>query len=59
MTFDEAVALMKTHSINGRSLIDGLEVVKETMRVGEPEELTDQDRLAFRIVVREMSKLFV
>jgi hypothetical protein len=59
MTFDEAVALMKTHSINGRSLLDGLEKVKETMRVGEPEELTDQDRLAFRIVCREMSKLFV
>jgi hypothetical protein len=58
MTFDEAVALMKTHSINGRSLIDGLEVVKETMRVNY-DELTDQDRLAFRIVVREMSKLFV
>jgi len=58
MTFDEAVALMKTHSINGRSLIDGLEVVKETMRVNY-DELTDQDRLAFRIVCREMSKLFV
>lgn len=58
MTFDEAVALMKTHSINGRSLIDGLEVVKETMRVNY-DDLTDQDRLAFRIVCREMSKLFV
>jgi len=58
MTFDEAVALMKTHSINGRSLIDGLEVVKETMRVNY-DELTDRDRLAFRIVCREMSKLFV
>lgn len=58
MTFDEAVALMKTHSINGRSLLDGLEVVKETMRVNY-DELTDQDRLAFRIVCREMSKLFV
>lgn len=58
MTFDEAVALMKTHSINGRSLIDGLEVVKETMRVNY-DELTDQDRLAFRIVVNQMSKLFV
>lgn len=57
MTFDEAVAHMKTFSINGRHLLDGLEVVKEKMRV-EYDELTDQDRLAFRIVCREMSKLF-
>ncbi len=57
MTFEEAVDLMKTFSINGRSLIDGLEVVKEKMRV-EYDDLTDNDRLAFRIVCREMSKLF-
>lgn len=58
MKFDEAVALMKTHSINGRSLIDGLEVVKEKMRIDD-DELTDDDRYAFRLVCREMSKLFV
>lgn len=57
MTFDEAVAIMKTFSINGRSLIDGCEVVKEKMRI-EYDDLTDEDRLAFRIVCREMSKLF-
>lgn len=57
MTFDEAVAIMKTFSINGRSLIDGCEVVKEKMRI-DYDNLTDDDRLAFRIVCREMPKLF-
>ena len=58
MTFDQAVELMKTHSINGRNLLDGLQVVKELWRIDE-DELTDKDKLAFRIVCREMSKLFV
>lgn len=58
MTFEKAVEIMKTHSINGRSLIDGLEVVKEKMRIDD-DELTDDDRHAFRLVCREMRKLFV
>jgi hypothetical protein len=57
MTFDQAVELMKTHSINGRSLLDGLHAVKELWRTDE-DELTDKDKLAFRIVCREMRPLF-
>jgi len=37
MTFEEAVEIMKSHSINGRSLLDGLEVVKELLRTDEDE----------------------
>jgi hypothetical protein len=57
MTFEEAVELMKTHSINGRSLLDGLEVVKELLRTNE-DELTDKDKLAFRLVINKMRPLF-
>lgn len=55
MTFDEAVALMKTHSYNGRDLRDGLLAVKEKMRVHD-DELTDNDRSAFRLVSCEMTR---
>jgi hypothetical protein len=52
MTFAEAVALLKTHSFNGLDLRDGLLAVKEKMRVHD-DELSDSDRIAFRIVSRE------
>jgi|Laugresu1bdmlbdd_1035124.scaffolds.fasta_scaffold00256_17 hypothetical protein len=57
MTFEEAVEIMKSHSINGRSLLDGLEVVKELLRTDE-DELTDKDKRAFRLVINKMRPLF-
>ena len=58
MTFEEAVEIMKSHSINGRSLLDGLEVVKELLRTDE-DELSDKDKHAFRLVINKMRPLFV
>ena len=58
MTFEEAVEIMKSHSINGNSLIDGLEVVQETLRINE-DELSDNDKRAFRLVINTMRRLFV
>lgn len=58
MTFDEAVAMMKSRSINGRSLLDGLEEVKYLMRTDE-DAVSERERYAFRLVCREMRKLFV
>lgn len=58
MTFEEAVEIMKSHSINGKSLLDGLEVVKELLRTDE-DELTDNDKRAFRLVINTMRPLFV
>lgn len=58
MTFEEAVEIMKAHSINGRSLLDGLETVKELLRTDE-DELTDKDKRAFRLVINTMRPLFV
>lgn len=57
MTFEEAVEIMKNHSINGKSLIDGLEVVRETLRINE-DELSDKDKRAFRLVINTMRPLF-
>lgn len=57
MTFEEAVEIMKAHSINGRSLLDGLETVKELLRTDE-DELTDKDKHAFRLVINKMRPLF-
>ena len=53
MTFEEAVEIMKSHSINGRSLLDGLEVVNERLRTDE-DALTDKDKRAFRLVINKM-----
>lgn len=58
LTFEAAVEIMKAHSINGRSLLDGLEVVKEQLRINE-DELTDLDKRAFRLVINTMRPLFV
>ena len=58
LTFEAAVEIMKAHSINGRSLLDGLETVKELLRTNE-DELTDLDKRAFRLVINTMRPLFV
>ena len=63
MTFDEAVTIMKQFSPSGNNLLDGLENVDEMMRdinkgLLEEDCLTAHEKFAFRLVVREMRKLF-
>lgn len=64
MTFEQAVEIMKQFSPSGTNLLDGLENVDEMIKdinKGYLEEdcLTGEERFAFRVVCREMRKLFV
>lgn len=64
MTFEQAVEIMKQFSPSGTNLLDGLENVDEMIRdinkgYLEEECLTDEEKFAFRLVCREMRKLFV
>ena len=56
MTLEEAVEIMKARSINGRSLLDGLEEVKH---LWHSDEISDREKIAFRLVVNTMNPLFL
>jgi hypothetical protein len=63
MTFSEAADLMKSFSSDGKNLLDGMEhvdmIMRDIARGDEWEDaLTDIEKRAFRIVCREMRKMF-
>lgn len=64
MTFEEAVTIMKQFSPSGTNLLDGLTNVKGILNdidkgLLNEYSLSSEDKTAFRVVCREMSKLFV